>query len=114
VTEFPKAPTDEGWVDLFGATKPDYLLAEPLWTWNLALIAGQLQQMDKSINPFELMQLGYKICQIFEGFEFGGTDTQVDVLAAHASLGIAMTTLPRDDMHQQWCRQKLARIESCG
>lgn len=122
VKEFPNAPTGD-WVDIFGSTNPDYLLADSLWTWNLAMIdwygiklmfLGQMQQIEQTQNPMQLVELGYKICQTFEGFEFAGKNKQADVLAVHASLGVAMTTLPRDDVHKDWCRRKLALIESCG
>lgn len=123
VQDFPGAPKEEGWVDLFGTTQPNYLLAGPLWSWNIALLdwwgiklmfLGQLHQIDRSVDPMILGELGFKICRSFEGFEFAGSNKPVDVLAMHASLGVAMTMVPRTDAHKEWCRSKLALIESCG
>ncbi|KAF2151866.1 hypothetical protein K461DRAFT_227541 [Myriangium duriaei CBS 260.36] len=119
VEDFP--PLSEGEIDLFDSKAQDFLIDDPLRTWNLVLndwwaIKGMFLGMDRlsPSSPMQLGLLGRRICQMFEGYIRAGNDRQADVLAMHSSLGIAMTTLPRDEPHMLWARRTLALVESCG
>ncbi|TKX18345.1 fungal specific transcription factor domain-containing protein 74 [Elsinoe australis] len=122
ISSFPNAPTDNSH-DIVDSTSHDYLIAGDLWTWNLVMVdwwaiqlvfIGQLYQLDKSVNPIQLVELSYKICRMFEGMEFAAKENQSAILGAHASLGIAATALPKDQKHSNWCRRKFAVIERNG
>ncbi|PNS21771.1 hypothetical protein CAC42_1625 [Sphaceloma murrayae] len=125
VESFPNAPAEgeRGEEDIVDSTATDYLWAGELWSWNLILIdwwaiklvfLGQLYQLDKSVNPMQMLELSYKICRIFEGMEYSELDNRSAILGAHASLGIAATALPKDAKHSIWFRRKFAVIERCG
>ncbi|KAF4553080.1 Fungal specific transcription factor domain-containing protein 76 [Elsinoe fawcettii] len=123
-SDFPNAPpADQRGDDIVDSTGPDFLLSGDLWVWNVILVdwwaiklvfLGQLYQLDKTVNPMTMVETSYKICRMFEAMEYGATEAQSAVLGAHASLGIAATTLPKDARHSLWCRKKFAVIERCG
>ncbi|KAF2223746.1 hypothetical protein BDZ85DRAFT_273907 [Elsinoe ampelina] len=123
-TDFPRAPPACERKDaIVDSTAPDFLLSGDLSIWNVIQVdwwaiklvfLGQLYQLDKSINPLTMVEISYNICRMFEAMEYGAPGSQSAILGAHASLGIAATTLPKDSRHASWCRRKFAVIERCG
>ena len=109
--------------DIVNPYVPGKLFTGPLWSMNFYFLDNigldllhkhQLALVLQKQPPPELTELALEICRIFETIEYWPHGPPGAILSAHASLGIAVLFLPKDEKHTMWCRRKLASVESRG
>ena len=124
VQYFPEAEnrplTDEDIVDPYAAGG---LFRDALWNLNFMWMDWySIEQMHKyqaatllqrPISP-ELEALSLEQCRIYEAIDRWQDAPDGALLGCHASLGLTVVFLKKDEKHTMWCRQKLANIERMG
>jgi len=122
IKDFPYAPKNRENA-LFQELDPNFVLGGEMYTWNFikidlwglsVMFRSQLAQIDRSINPQEVVDLAFNIGKMFESLQYTKKDPRPIILGAQASVGIAATAMPKDPKHVMWCRRQYAQIECSG
>jgi len=122
IKDFPYAPKNRENA-LFQELDPNFVLGGEMFTWNFikidlwglsVMFRSQLAQIDRSVDPQEVVDLAFNIGKMFECLQYTAKDSRPIILGAQASVGIAATAMPKDMKHMMWCRRQYARIECSG
>ncbi|KAL8680860.1 MAG: hypothetical protein Q9186_002979 [Xanthomendoza sp. 1 TL-2023] len=109
--------------DIVDPYRPGGLYQGPLWTLNFLRMdylgtaithTYQTALLQQQSPPPRLVDMALEMCRLFEAIQYWPGSTPGAILSAQAGLGIAVIFLPKDDRHIDWCRRKLAAIESQG
>ena len=74
----------------------------------------QVAAMFQNQMPPELEQMSLEVCRIYEAIDRWPDAPNGAILGAHATLGLAVVFLRKDEKHTIWARRKLAEVERQG
>ena len=122
ITNFTGAPPRDP-EDIVDPYDPNFLHGGDLWPTNFAvldlwstklLFLYQRAIAQRALPGPEVVDLAYKLCQMFDALQFFPQGEPGSLFSSNASLGIAILFIAKDQAHTMWARRKLAHIESKG
>lgn len=109
--------------DIVDPYVPGGLFKDALWNLNFMWMDWySIEQMHKyqaatllkqPISP-QLEAISLEQCRIYEAIDRWQEAPLGALLGCHASLGLTVVFLKKDEKHTMWCRRKLANIERMG
>jgi hypothetical protein len=109
--------------DIVNPYAPGGLFKDALWPLNFMWLdwygIDMMQRyqtaalLEQPIPP-ELGQMSLEVCRVYEAIDRWPDAPNGAILGAHATLGMALVFLKRDDRHTMWARRKLAAVERLG
>lgn len=109
--------------DIVDPYVPGGLFKDALWNLNFMWMDWySIEQMHKyqaatllkqPISP-QLEAISLEQCRIYEAMDRWQDAPLGALLGCHASLGLTVVFLKKDEKHTMWCRRKLANIERLG